>query len=349
MPQPDYPDRLDSLTSLEPLETAVQQPPYGPAGVLGDEVPLSETFIHSGWRRERRLVYESLRRTNQTASRRDAFASCGSRAFVYATLDENPRFRLAGSACHDRWCLPCAKARSSVLAANILERIAVTRTRFVTLTLVSSDAPLADQLDFLYSAFRQLRKTKTWSKATKGGCAVLELTYNPSREQWHPHLHALTHGSFLPQKDLRAEWWRITKTSNIVDIRLPPSKSHIAKYLAKYAGKPLNNTFVARPDVLDEAIVALKGRRLCLTFGDWRGVSLLQTEDAPETQCIGSLDSITRKALSGDVWAQNVLQQLAGNLAESWTVYVARRLGPQRPEPPPMTQPTFKFAPQPIR
>jgi hypothetical protein len=51
------------------------------------------------------------------------------------------------------------------------------------------------------------------------------------------------------------------------------------RYVTKYASKPLNTSFANSPALLDEALRALKGRRLCLTFGSWYGTPLTDAED----------------------------------------------------------------------
>lgn len=322
------------VTSLEPPETSRTLSVCPSIGVDGLPVSLSETFRHSGWHRERKLVHASLVRTSQTLARRKAFEACGHRAWVYQSADDPRHFRMGGSSCRDRWCLPCAQERARIIASNIAERLPGQRSRFLTLTLQSSDTPLADQLQRLYAAFAKLRKTKCFRKGATGGVATIEVTFSPERQQWHPHLHVLLSGKYIPHSEIRAEWLRCTGDSTIVHINLVRSKDAAARYVAKYVSKPLSNSFVNRPDRLDEIISAMKGRRLCLTFGDWRGVSLTNAPDPGEWILVGSLDDVCDKALRGDTDALAVIDALAGQRAHDLMTLAARSRPPPRQEPP---------------
>lgn len=338
MPQcspPAPPPVDDSPTSLERPETNRQTPVYGPSGVHGEEVSLSQTFRHSGWRRERQMVYAALVRTSQGLSRVKAFADCGNRSYVYRSDGHPPQYKIGGSACHDRWCVPCATDRSRLLAANIVDALRGARSRFVTLTLRSTDSPLADQVQRLYRSFAALRKTRTWREVITGGCAVCEVTYSASREQWHPHLHVLCNGKYIPQQALAAAWLRVTGDSHIVDVRLVRSRQDAGRYVAKYVSKPLSNTFVARPDRLDEVITALKGKRLCLTFGDWRGIALLERPESGNWEPLGPLVSVLYDALDGQAEARKAIAAIAGGNADAWLKLAAQ----QRPPP---TMPTAR-------
>lgn len=152
-------------------------------------------------------------------------------------------------------------------------------TTFITLTLSGKGEPLTELIDRLYKHFRALRQHPVWSGAVQGGAAFLEVKYSDKARRWHPHLHIICHAKFVQQSELSLAWRSITKDSFIVDIRRVKDVGHAAKYVTKYASKPLNTSFAMSPILLDEAVVALKGRRLCLCFGTWYGTPLDLAED----------------------------------------------------------------------
>jgi len=328
-------------TSLEPPET---NPPHcmPTEGGICDEPPdLGELFRHAGWHRTRGLVYASLRRTRQSLARIDAFVNCGVNSYVYRSSSDPPEYRLGGSACHDRFCLPCAKYRGSVIAGNILDYLKGKGARFVTLTLKQEHAPLSQTLDRLLSCFAYLRKTAFWRSKVYGGCALLEIKLNSLASTWNVHLHALVTGKYLPQHDLSDVWRRVTGDSSIVDVRAVRSDAVVTRYVVKYVSKPLSNSFVNRPAYLDEAVQALHGRRLALTFGSWRGLSLSEAPTEGTWECIGSFHEVCSHAVDGDPESLEALQFICGDCTPDVLEKTQSARPPPRPVPP--TEPQLRF------
>lgn len=255
---------------------------------------------HSGWKDDRDRVFRSLQRTGQTDARIDEFATCGDRVYVLQHKTDPARYHLAGSGCHDRFCLPCAQARSRTIARRVLAKIQGSESRFLTLTLRTGSEPLTVSLDRLYTAFAVLRRTHLWRSRVSGGVALVELKWFPDTERWHPHLHVLIQGLYVPQPDLKALWLRITRDSSIVDIRLVRNDRHASRYITKYASKPFNSSFLHDEDRLDEALLALKGRRLAMTFGHWRGYRLTDPPDDREWHVLGTIAQVYFSAQDGD-------------------------------------------------
>ena len=88
-----------------------------------------------------------------------------------------------------------------------------------------------------------------------------------------------TTGKFARQKELSAEWLSVTGDSSIVDIRAIHDHLKVASYVTSYVTKPIDTSIFDSDDKLDEAVSALHGRRLCLTFGTWRGKALCDPPD----------------------------------------------------------------------
>ncbi len=297
-------------TYLDAPETELRMQLAGQRAALDAKASLSTTFRHSGWEHNRRLVLDALVRTNQSQNRRDEFCQCGSHAYVLRNVENPNEHRIAGSACHDRFCLPCGQERSQAIALNVIEAISDKQVRFLTLTIRSQDEDLSTLLNHLYESFRKLRATAFWKHRVTGGVALLEIKRNVSDNRWHPHFHCLVEGKFLPQKDLKRIWHRITKTSFIVDIRLVRAAQEAARYVTKYACKPLHKSFLHCEAALDEAIIALKGRKLAVTFGTWRGVTLARTIAEGAWENVGTLEGWIADAAHGDEHAATVLEAL---------------------------------------
>ena len=301
------------------IVSAVLQAPE-PARTPGEAPPLTgdQTFRHGGWEDIRSLVRASLYRCGETAARVEAFDLCGACAWVEQHDEDATRFRLKSSYCHDRLCTPCANERSARLRDALQAAMGTAGHTFITLTLCGKNERLTDLVDRLYKSFRYLRAGKLWSEAVTGGAAFLEIKWSDKAARWHPHLHIICQAGYMPQAELSAAWRAITKDSFIVDIRRVKNPREAASYVAKYASKPLNMTFARVPARLDEATLALKGRRLCLTFGTWYGTPLDSAEDEPLAEDldfvhwtnIGGLYELHRRAETGDALALAALTAL---------------------------------------
>ena len=315
---------------LDRPETKPWDTCYGSTGDLSTDDQLARRFRHNGWQRNRQLIYDSLRRTRQTKSRVANFNQCGETAYVYRSLSDPTVFRLGGSSCRDRFCIPCAIDRSRCLATNVINTLGKRPARFITLTLLQTDAHLRDVLDKLYDSFRKLRETRFWKQHVRGGCAFIEIKYNAINDAWNVHLHIIVHGTYLDKFKLAREWHAITKDSYIVRVKLIDDDVQIAQYVVKYVGKPFNNTFLNRNEYLDTVIAITVGRRLCLTFGDWRGIKLTQSPNDQEWISLGTFHDIVTKAAQGDRESLAAIHAICHNDADEMIDTVARA----RPPPP---------------
>jgi hypothetical protein len=289
-------------------------------------------FRHSGWQATRNRVWSALQDANVSDSRLNNFQLCGFNAWVYESVEEPGRYRIACDRCHDRFCLPCGQERSRTIAANVLDRLGNAPARFLTLTLAARDEPLADTVTRLYKCFARLRTRKLWQQSVTGGVAFLEVKRSRDARHWHVHLHALLQGKYLHNQALSAAWHQITGDSYVVDIRLVTSHDNATRYVAKYASKPLDPTTTRDPAALTEAIVALTGRRLCLTFGTWRGLSLTDPPDPEDWTPIGPLVNILERAAAGDDDARSILATLKGtNLCQHPRPPPTNSIGPDVP------------------
>ena len=326
---------------LERPETNPQTELYGSAGVLSEDAELAQRFRHSGWQRNRKLIYHSLRRTRQSKSRVHNFADCGSTAYVYKRADDPSKFRLGGSSCRDRFCVPCSIDRSRCLATNVLNALGKRPARFVTLTLRQTDAHLRDVLDRLYTNFRRLRARRFWKQRVKGGCAFIEIKYSAANDAWNVHLHAIVHGRYIPKRDLSREWRKLTGDSFIVDVRLVEDEARIGRYVVKYVSKAFNDTFLNRSAYLDTVVNSMVGRRLCLTFGDWRGIKLTESPNEHDWISLGTFHDVVDKAAHGDRECLAAVHAIAREKANELLQSVEMARPPPDSPPPPPSQLTF--------
>lgn len=303
-------------TSLDPPESNQHyRSDRSPPGDLNWNVCC--TFRHSGWRADRERVHAALYRTAQPFNQQYDFRTCGLYAYVLQSVDDPDHYRVAGSNCHNRFCVPCANERSRAMSQNILAQLDGKPARFLTLTLRSTTEPLTDLLDKLNDCFARLRRRAIWRKRVKGGVSMIELKWNAELCRWNVHLHCILTGLYIKQKLLSREWKDITRDSMIVDIRFVKDEGQVAKYVTKYASKPLSHTVLHDPDKLDEAIVALKGRRLATTFGTWRGLLLTPKPDPESWINLGSLEAMIQLAETGDTDSQRILRTLSVDFAST--------------------------------
>ena len=190
------------------------------------------------------------------------------------------------------------------------ERLGTESVLMVTLTLRHRSQPLRHQVDRLLTAFRTLRARRMWRDTISGGVGFVEVKWSPDRDDWHPHVHALCIGSYLANATLREHWRQITGDSFVVDVRQIRSLEEVARYVVKYATKPLDLALYRNERRLHEAILALQGRHLAMTFGVCRGWKLTATGDEGDWEPIGTLHSLRERGLLGDPEAQFVLDAL---------------------------------------
>lgn len=270
----------------------------------------SETFRHSGWSDHRSRVLDAFMRCGKSNGRIERFCTCGDQAYLIRRIDDPTCVRVAGSGCHDRWCLPCARDRSRAISANLLHATKGKRLRFITLTLHHRDTSLSGELDRLMHSFANLRRTRLWRKTVDGGVAVVEVQRSKTHPRWHPHLHIICEGTYLPQPRLKALWHSITGDSYIVDIRRVDNDAMLANYVTKYVTKPWSGDVIRSDHLLDEVITAMDGRRLVTTFGSWRGIPLTIIPLSDAWENLGSLDDWLYKAKQGDAEARQLLSRL---------------------------------------
>lgn len=316
-PSPDntgvpLPVGVASSTHLDADETPFRPIMYSPPPSPEDyPTQAALTFRHSGWSVRREATRAALLAAAVPASRVERFDRCGARAWVLRSTGSVPIYRLACDKCRDRFCEACQSERRRTVCRNLRDQLPQKMMRLVTLTLKSIAVPLTDQIDRIYGCFKDLRATDLWRDAVDGGLTFLELTRNVKTGLFHPHLHVLTSGKYIPVELLRREWLRITGDSYIVDVRAVDTPATAAGYVAKYAGKAIDASIWRDPGALKETVLAMAGRRTFNAFGDWRGLSLSRCpSDGVGWEPVGPLHVILAKARAGQVSARQIIDRL---------------------------------------
>jgi hypothetical protein len=295
----------------------------------------ADAFRHSGWAPNRRRVIRALNDTFVHPNRIERFIACGGDAWIEQRLDGADAYRVRSTTCNDRWCLPCQRQRSNTIATALAKHVSPKDTRFITLTIRSSDEPLRSQVKRLFRVFRILRKMPVWRTTQTGGAMFVEVSRNTETGLWHPHLHVIAQGRFVPQEELSKAWCAATGDSHIVDIRWVRNAEHAIRYVSKYASSGVSQSVMTDPAALAEAMRALKGTRLCTTFGTWRGTPLRGTPPEGMWERVCSLHELAEGLKRGQREAINLLAAI-----EEASPGVFRRLAHPEAEqrPPPSTE-----------
>lgn len=184
------------------------------------------------------------------------------------------KLRVMSSRCKLRWCPICRDVSRLIVTTAVREWLEVQRyPKMITLTLKHSDDPLQLQIKRLYDSFRKLRRRAFFQNLITGGVWFFQLKYNKATEQWHPHIHCLVAGKFLPQSRLKSLWLKITGDSYVVDIRPVKDVESCASEVARYATSPADITAVDLERAL-EIFYATKHRRICGSWGSARSIVL---------------------------------------------------------------------------
>lgn len=312
--------RAPSTTSVQALEiTADLAPDHA------DHTPdpletqsRAQRRLHAPHQRSRRLIITALHEDpgGRHASRVARMADCCRGPMIAQTDAGLPTLSLGR--CRDRLCPLCARYRAAESASRLTRLIQrMDAPRFITLTLDRRDETLPEQLARLRLAFRRLRQQQIWRRGVRGGVYAIECTWSPDRGEWHPHLHIVYDGDYIPHASLKRAWQAASTGAFIVDIRAVRSRRQVAHYIAKYVTKAAET--VAWPAAqIREYATAMAGQRAVHTFGSLHGREPTPADAEPRvglhSTTIG-VHALLDAAAGGDRDAQyacHVLARLGG-------------------------------------
>lgn len=250
----------------------------------------------------------------KTAKRVD---ECGAWLDFIADKPMEKRKLFNANFCNWRFCPMCAWRKAiadSLKLAICMEYIHKKQHKdFIFLTLTAPNVPaekLRDEITRQNYAFNKMFKRNEVKKMCHGFVRKTEITYNPERDDYHPHLHvvvAVTKGYFSGGRYIKqASWlemWREVMRDNSitqVDVRKVKRRTdadgvaesfEVAEF-AKYAAK--DSDYAKNQDVFETFYNALKGRRQ-LTYGGLFKI-------ANEMYKTGDLDDFIKPDLTEYYW-----------------------------------------------
>lgn len=189
----------------------------------------------------------------------------------------NKTLRVMSSRCKLRWCPICRDVSRRIVTTAVDEWLQVQKyPKMITLTLLHSDDPLQLQIKRIYDCFRKLRRRAYFQRLVTGGVWFFQLKFNQQEQQWHPHIHCLVAGAFLPHARLKSLWHKITGDSYVVDIRPVKDLENASTEVARYATSPADLSAVDLEKAID-IYYATKGRRICGSWGSAKSVTMKPT------------------------------------------------------------------------
>lgn len=192
--------------------------------------------------------------------------------------------------------------------------------RFVTLTIKQlAGESLSDAIARLRGSYKTLTRRSFWREHVTGGFYAVEIGYNVKTGCWHPHMHLVVSGSYMPQAALADEWEAITGNSRIVDVRAINDPKRAGRYVAKYVLKPYMLCEIPSHR-LAEFARTVAGMRLYQTFGDQHRQKLKEKPKLPAPEPGRSFVPIGRMIAAywtGDPVAEKLFHALKA-MPRSW-------------------------------
>lgn len=325
-------------SSVHPMETTVQSDdfPNPPdieetpsLGCLDPSHPMAiqsrsqHKFLFNGWRQRARII-DALWTSGDEDLEQIAvkMGCCCQYPFLSSFSDGTVRPTMM--TCHKRGCPHCNQMRSAKLQKQAAAAVlAMDSPRFLTLTLASSDRPLADELKRMRKSFANLRRSQVWKQCVEGGVYGVEVTRNNRTGEWHPHIHIIIDGTYMPHADVKNAWLKATGDSAIVDIRAVSSRRNLAHYITKYILKgntsPTSDGGKFAPvdtwpyHAIRELFGALAGMRLLQTFGSLHGKQLVRPDSEIKPQrdrILCSTIDLAGAAEQGDAEAKSIIEDV---------------------------------------
>lgn len=200
-------------------------------------------------------------------------------------VQEGKKFR--STYCNARWCNTCNRIRTAKMFAGYGEQVNKLKDKyFLTLTIPNVKG------DVLRESIKEMTKTTTLIvqlarkhyKKPINGIRKLECTYNPERNDYHPHFHFIISGEDECNFILN-QWMK--RYSGIVDIKGQKmvkadddSASELFKYMTKITTKTKDKGFEIYISALNVIYEAMEGLRTFQPFGNIKK----QSEDIEELQ-----------------------------------------------------------------
>lgn len=189
--------------------------------------------------------------------------------------------KITSKYCNQRWCLVCNRIRTAKVINGYSEPLSkIKEPQFVTLTIPNVPAKeLKTALESMVKSFTKIRKNIAKTYGTKIiGIRKTECTYNPKRNDYHPHYHLIIEGKETAH-NLVSLWLKQYPKADIKGQDIRPADKNSMLELAKYFTKVVNKDKFY-PKQMDIVFRAMKGKRTFQPLGIKKDVS----EDIDEIQ-----------------------------------------------------------------
>ena len=221
------------------------------------------------WTDQRKWLLAMLPHLPLGWKKAERIRACGRNAWVEYSPSHH-KVRVVGNFCGNRLC-PACRAKRARDIAHRLEMLTGKADGFalklITLTMKHSSDTLLEQMCKLRAWFRRLRSRPVWKNNVTVGVAIAEVSRNEETGHWHPHLHIIALANFVSVQRIRDEWWRITKSSRIVDIRVIRGPSQVGRYVTHYLVKPPDPKVMASPELARQWAAAITSAHWVIPFG----------------------------------------------------------------------------------
>lgn len=226
----------------------------------------------------------------------------------FARHKETGKVKIISRKCGLRWCPPCQKAKQAYITHVVAEWLKMFKhPKILTLTIKHQDDPLGEQISNLYKCFQNLKKRKFFKSRVTGGIWFFQIKRSKTDGLYHPHIHCLITGLFVPREQLSKLWLSITGDSPVVDIRAVKDPDTAVRHVARYASAPCDLSNLSTTEITD-IIKSLHGRRIVGTWGLAKSISLTPkpTEEADVWESVGTFRTVIELADS-DANAKQIL------------------------------------------
>ena len=188
--------------------------------------------------------------------------------FFCASILVQSGLKISGKYCNNRWCLVCNRIRTAKLIIayrEVLERLP--DKHFVTLTI--PNVPAVELHTAIRTMATEIRGMQNLVFRKRGapviGVRKLEVTYNPIRNDFHPHYHLIVSGG-QAARDLVSEWLKRWPNAKRAAQDVRPADMNATMELFKYFTKVLTDGTVYA-SALDVIFTAMRGLRVFQPMG----------------------------------------------------------------------------------
>lgn len=214
----------------------------------------------------------------------DRVSQCGNE--LRFGLDDQDKFRLiAANFCRDLMCPQCNWRRSLRMFGEVSACMDFMTAEydfiFATFTIKNCKGDmLSKTCDILQSSFSRMMRGKKVKSIVLGSFSALEITYNKSTEEYHPHMHcifAVDNSYFAGRHNWISyqQWSLIWQNALKVDynpvVYVSRVKGNIDKAVAEVAKYSVKGShYLGNPIVLRTLFDALSNRKKCSFRGVFR-------------------------------------------------------------------------------